>query len=342
VRGIDSSDFDSLVEPLRGALRLHCYRLTGSLDDAEDLVQETFLRAWRRRDTLADRGALRAWLYRIATNACLDARAVQRRRTLPSLTLPSADPALPPAPPSDDVYWLQPFPDTLWPEALRADERHEPEARYSARESVTLAFLAALQTLTPRERVALVLCDVLDWPAREAAACLAWTVSSINSALHRARARIAERYPAGSAAAAFSQRPAPLDAGLQATLDRYVRAWETDDVGGLVALLREDATLAMPPSPTWYAGREAIGRFLSDGILVGTAPGRWRLVPAGANGQPAFAVYQRTADAAPAYAAFGLHVLTLAPAGTIGAITAFLEPRWADQFGPLDEGRRTG
>ena len=331
MRGIRSSEFDSLVEPHRGSLRLHCYRLTGSLDVAEDLVQETFLRAWRRRDTLADRDALRGWLYRIATNAFLDQRQLRRHRTLPLLVTSAADPTLPPAPPAGETEWLQPFPNALLAEALPADERNEPEARYTTLESVSLAFLAALQLLTPRERVALLLCDVLDWSARETADCLAWTLSSVNSALHRARARLAQRYPTGTPAY-WSAELTPPDPRTQLALERYVRAWETDDVHGLVALLREDATLAMPPSLAWYAGRDAIVRFLSATVLTGATPGLWRLEPSGANAQPAFLLYRR--DAAGAFTPAGVQVLTLNPHHQFAAITVFLDPRWVTRLQP--------
>ncbi len=325
----DQEEFSGLIEPYRRELQVHCYRILGSLHEAEDLVQETLLRAWRRLDTYQGRASFRAWLYRIATNACLDALdRRQARRALPDSGLPASDPHRPIAPPNAEPLWLEPLPDE-WLAASSAN----PEARYTRTESVSLAFMAALQALPPRQRAILILRDVLDWPAREVADLLGLTLSAVNSALHRARVTLAGHYrgrPPDDLA------PSTADERTRALLDRYVKAWETADVAGLVALLKEDAAFSMPPSPSWYRGRESIGIFAAQtvfanqGMFPGAAAGRWRLVPTQANGQPAFAIYQRTDEGS--YQAFGVHVLALAGI-QIAAITSFIDPSLPALFG---------
>jgi RNA polymerase sigma-70 factor, ECF subfamily len=323
-RAGDTQAFATLTEPYRRELLLHCYRLLGSLHDAEDMVQETLLRAWRRLNTFEGRGAFRAWLYTIATHVCLDARAAQPRRTLPPRHAPPADPHQPYAPPIREPIWLEPFPDDL----IAAPDAN-PEARYTLHESVSLAFLTALQLLPPRQRAVLILRDVLDWHAAEVAALLTVTVPAVNSALHRARTTVRRQAPATDGDA-LPLLPTP-DPPTRVLLEQYVRAWEAADVAALVALLKQDATLAMPPSPSWYQGRDAIGTFLAAHVFAGDAGGRLRLRPVRANAQPAFAVYQRDAPADP-YRAFGIQVLTLGDAG-VAAITNFSDPTLFPTFG---------
>jgi RNA polymerase sigma-70 factor (ECF subfamily) len=318
-RAGDQREFSGLTEPFRHELQLHCYRILGSLQDAEDIVQETFLRAWRRLDTYEGRAPLRAWLYKIATNACFDALAKRPRRVLPTAQYAPADPRQPFAPPISEAIWLEPYPDDL----IDAPEAG-PEARYSLRESVSLAFLAALQSLPPRQRAVLILCDVLDWHAQEAAQLLDLTVSAVNSALHRARVTMKKNYHAQGRESLSS-----ADKVLQPLLERYVQVWESADIDGLVNLLREDATLSMPPLPTWYAGREAIAAAAQTKIFAGDARGRWLMRPAHANQQPACAVYQR--DEAGVYHAFGISVLTIDHDRVTDIIT-FIDPSVFKRF----------
>ncbi len=320
-RAGDQREFSGLTEPYRRELQLHCYRILGSLQDAEDVVQETLLRAWRRLDTFEGRAPLRAWLYKIATNACFDALEKRPRRVLPTAQYAPADPRQPFAPPVAEPIWLEPYPDDLI-----AEPETGPEARYSLRESVSLAFLAALQSLPPRQRAVLILCDVLDWRASEAAQLLNITVSAVNSALHRARVTIHHRYQARDREAVSN---ASLDNRLRQLLDRYVQVWEAADVDGLVELLREDATLSMPPLPTWYAGRKAIVTAAQAMIFAGDARGRWLMRPIRANRQPACAVYQR--DEAGVYHAFGISVLTVEQ-DRVAEIITFIDPALFKRF----------
>ncbi len=314
-RAGDQREFSGLTEPYRHELQLHCYRILGSLQDAEDTVQETLLRAWRRLETFEGRAPLRAWLYKIATNACFDALAKRPRRVLPTAQYTPADPRQPFAPPITEAIWLEPYPDDLIDEPEAG-----PEARYSMRESVSLAFLAALQSLPPRQRAVLILCDVLDWRASETANLLEITVSAVNSALHRARVTMHQRYHTPGREALSG---ATIDDHLRPLLARYVQAWESADIDGLVSLLREDATLSMPPLPTWYAGREAIITAAQEKIFAGEARGRWLMQSMRANRQPACAVYQR--DEAGVYQAFGISVLTI-EYNQVTDIITFIEP----------------
>jgi RNA polymerase sigma-70 factor (ECF subfamily) len=324
----DKDQFSELTEPYRRELQIHCYRILGTLQEAEDLVQETFLRAWRRLDTYQGRASFRAWLYKIATNACLDVLDRRHRRLLPMDLYPASDPNGMIEPPSSEIAWLEPFPD----EWLVDQAAVNPEARYSLHESVSLAFLTALQALPPRQRAALILTDVLDWPAREAAELLETSVSSISSALHRARVTLAKHYHGQVQGEMNSSEP---DERTQELLDQYVKAWQTADVDRLVALLKKDAVLAMPPSPSWYRGRKAIRVFaaktvLADqGMFAGKAKGRWKLIPLRANAAPAFAIYQRAKGGE--YQFSGIHVLAI-QAHRLTQIACFMDPSLSRYF----------
>jgi RNA polymerase sigma-70 factor (ECF subfamily) len=309
--------FQELVEPYRAELRLHCYRMLGSLDDADDLVQETCLRAWRAFDRFEGRASLRTWLYRIATNACLNALAGRRARA--GRHQPEAVRGMPEGAPATDVPWLDPYPDS----ALEgvADATPGPDARYEMHESVQLAFVAAIQHLPPRQRAALLLHDVLRWEASEIAALLDASVASVNSALQRARATLERRFPAGQPA----ERPV-TDDRQRALLDRYVRAWEDADLDAFVALLREDVVFSMPPLPLEYRGRQAVGDFFTwVRAQHGRAPGTYTFVPTAANRQPAFAVYLQGRP-------HTIQVLGIRD-GSIGAVVAFRDTRVFAAFG---------
>jgi len=325
---LDRETFEQQVEPLRRELRLHCYRMVGSPQEAEDLVQETYLRAWRSLDTFVGRGPLRAWLYRIATNACLNALASRKHahRLLPEQYSPPSE-QMSNEDPATEIPWLVPYPDSLL--AGIADEAPSPAARYETRESVQLAFLAVIQQLPPRQRAALLLCDVLGWSAGEAASVLGGSSISINSVLQRARVTLSERYPEGRT------RGASPDQGERALLDRYVRAWEGADGDGFVALLKEDATIAMPPWTRWYKGRDWSRAFFSK---AWTAYAGFRLVAIRANCQPAFAFYA----CKPGETLFRAHSLQILEirGGAIAAMTKYVPPLgpalFADFGVPLD------
>ncbi len=317
--------FEQLAEPFRRELKLYCYRMLGSLHEAEDLVQETYLRAWRSFESFEGRGSFRAWLYQIATNACLNALASRRsaRRWLPDQRAPATT-EMPDGIASPDVAWVEPYPDRDM-EGI-ADDAPTPEARYTSREAVQLAFVAAIQRLPPRQRAALLLCDVLGWTAGETATLLGGSTASINSALQRARETLAKHYPNGRQP--MVPRPDPAQ---QELLDRYLRAWEAFDLDSFVALLKEDATYTMPPLPQWYAGRAAIRGFFD---WAWKSYGGLRLLPIAANRQPAFAVYSRgQADAV--LSAHSINVLSLEH-GTISSLILFVKPaapRLFDAFG---------
>lgn len=269
----DRDDFEAQVRRHTRELQVHCYRMTGSLEESQDLVQETFLRAWRRRDQFAGRSSLRAWLYRIATNACLDALD-KRPRT---------------ATPDGEILWLQPYPDALL-EELPADGEG-PEGAVVAKETIELTFLVAIQHLAPLPRAVLVLRDVLDLSARETAEILETTVASVNSALQRARAGVRERLPEKRAEWRPDQEPSDAQREL---LARYVDASERADVDELAALLHEDARFSMPPQPETYSGRDAVVRCWVDGGFGSESFGDTRCVLTRVNGQAAVAAYVRT------------------------------------------------
>jgi RNA polymerase sigma-70 factor (ECF subfamily) len=306
-RAGDEAAFGELVGPYRSELRLHCYRILGTLADAEDALQEAMLAAWRGLHGFEGRSSLRTWLYRIATTRALNLLRAGR----PHPTVALAPDVHPPEPTRlGDVAWLQPYPN-----ALLDDFSASPEGRYEAREAVSLAFVTALQLLPPLQRAALILCDVLDFPARDAAGMLDTTGQSVYSALQRARATLKREHPSADAPCA----PAAGSPQEHALLTRFVDAFEAADVPGIVACLTEDAWVRMPPAPLEYQGRELAARFFAT---VSFRRGRrFRLVPTRANDQPAFGVYLCDPVAAVGRA-YGAFVLTVA-GGQVSALTAF-------------------
>ncbi len=316
----DPEAFQRLAEPYRRELQLHCYRMLGSVQDAEDLVQETFLRAWRGFPAFQGHSSFRNWLYRIATNACLNAlarRAVARRVLPEALGPPSRH--LPEGGPASEVPWLEPYPDA----ALEGvpDVAPGPEARYEMHEAVQLAFVAAIQHLPPRQRAVLLLRDVLGWSASETAELLDSSVASANSALQRARATLEQRLPAG--------QPQPDDRQ-RALVERYVRTWEERDLDGFVALLREDVVLSMPPWPQWYVGRAAVRQVFAEV----SRQARFRIVPTAANRQPALAMYARGSSEAE-WESHAIQLLSF-QGGAIAVLTTFRDPRLFSRFGLPD------
>jgi RNA polymerase sigma-70 factor (TIGR02960 family) len=294
----DEQAFRALTEPHLHELHVHCYRMLGSVDDADDLVQETLVAAWRGIADFAGRSSLRAWLYRIATNRCLNAIRDGKRRPPPAPVAPF-DP--PPATRATDVPWLQPYP------------VDDPEAVLGSRETIELAFVAALQTLPPRQTAALLLGDVLGFSVPEISGMLDARPTAVKGLLQRARATMAR-----------GPKPSPYDAGLAR---RFADAFSRDDIDGVVALLTDDAWLAMPPAPHEYRGRTDIARFLRASAAWRGAR-HLRLVPTRANGQPAFGCYLPSGEVA---LATGILVLTVGPDG-ITAITRFLDPRLHQRF----------
>jgi RNA polymerase sigma-70 factor, ECF subfamily len=317
--------FAASFEGHRRELQLHCYRMLGSLEDAEDLVQETFLRAWRARGRfLADRRVeFRAWLYRIATNACLDVMRTRSRRVMPPDVVPAADPTAPPAPPVD-LPWLQPYPDSLL-EGIAAPEQ-EPGALVVARETIELAFIAAIQHLPPRQRAALILRDVVGWSARETAELLETSVASVNSALQRGRATLRSRL--GEERAEWGKESEP-SAEERELVRRYADAHERADIDALADLLREEVRLAMPPHPTWFDGREAI--LVAMRAAFDPQFGALRALLTAANRQPAVAHYLRAPGEAE-YRALAIDVLRFED-GRVAEITSFPEPGLFAAFG---------
>jgi RNA polymerase sigma-70 factor (ECF subfamily) len=318
--------FQELVEPFRYQLQVHCYRMLGSFHEAEDLVQETFLRAWRARDRFEGRTSFRNWLYRIATNACLNAleSTTRSRRLLPQGVGPPAETFEPPlGQAGTEILWLEPYPDAVLPDV--ADAAPGPEARYEMHESVQLAFIVAIQQLPPRQRAVLLLRDVLGWSASETAELLDSSLASVNSALQRARASID-----ASAQRAESLHLHTDDASRRDLVGRYVTAWEASDIDSLVTLLREDAVLCMPPWAQWYRGPDAIRAFLNWGMR---RERRFRLVATRANGQVAFGQYIWQAEHADAsFGAHALIVLTFAE-NAISAMTIFVDRHLVTKFG---------
>jgi RNA polymerase sigma-70 factor, ECF subfamily len=314
----DEAAFTQLVERYRGELQVHAYRMLGSLEDAQDALQEAFLRAWRSRTTYDGRSTFRAWLYRITTNACLRILERRPRRLVPYEAGPAAELGTRPVPPAD-LPWLQPYPDLL------LDQGPEPEDAVVARETIELAFLAAIQHLPPRQRAVLILRDALEWSANETAVVLDMSVAAANSALQRARATMKERLPATRLEWATA---ADAEDAERSLLQNYMDAFERHDESQLVALLREDVRLAMPPHPTWYEGREAVAAFLAG---VAFAPGSeaHRFVPTRANRQPAFGVYRgEGASARP----FAINVVQI-ESGLVADMHFFKYPELFAAFG---------
>jgi RNA polymerase sigma-70 factor, ECF subfamily len=322
-RAGDQDAFARLVEPYRAQLRAHCYRMLGSLPDAEDALQETLLRAWRGLARFESRSSLRSWLYTIATNAGL--REIERRpkRVLPVDYSPAADPHDTPADPLTESVWLEPYPDAEL--GLTADLLG-PDARYEQRESIELAFTAALQHLPARQRAVLILRDVLGFSARETAEALETTPVSVDSALQRAHRTIDERLPSRTQGATLQ---ALGDQELREIVSRFADAWERHDVGTVVAMLADDARMTMPPQPSWYLGRDAIATFLRRWPL--SPEKRFRLRPISANGQPALAGYIWD-EQANAFEAESILVLTFRD-DRIEEITAFRTPEVFPFFG---------
>jgi len=306
------------AQQYRRELLAHCYRMTGSLHDAEDLVQETFLRAWKAYDRFEGKSSVRTWLHRIATNTCLTALEGRGKRPLPTgLGTPSSEP-------SDDIAertevpWLEPIPDG-------GEDPTDPSVIVGSRESVRLAFIAALQHLPPRQRAVLVLRDVLQWKAAEVADAIGSTTAAVNSLLQRARAQLEEVGPTQDDKIAVPQEPEARD-----LLDRYIAAFEAYDIDELVKLFTADAIWEMPPFPQWYQGPENIGR-LSREKCPAENPGDMKLIPTVANGQPAAAMYMIDPESG-RHLPFQLHVLDVKPGG-ISHVVAFLDASLFAKFG---------
>jgi RNA polymerase sigma-70 factor, ECF subfamily len=322
-RAGDEDAFGRLVGPHRDELHALCYRMLGSVPDAEDALQDALLRAWRGLSRFAGRSSVRTWLYTIATNACLKAIERRPRRVLAADYGPPASPGDGPAEPLVESVWIDPYPD----EKLGLQDGFAaPEARYERRESVELAFIAALQHLPARQRAVLILRDVLGFSAREVAETLDATPASIDSALQRAHKSVDARLPERSQQATLR---ALGDVALREVVDGYVSAWESADVDAVVAMLAEDALLAMPPIPTWFSGREAVAGFLRGRPLSGRR--RWRVVATRANGQLAFGHYTWE-EGAGSFRPHSVNVVALQGA-RIAEITAFLDPGAIVRFG---------
>ncbi|MEV6762534.1 RNA polymerase subunit sigma-70 [Streptomyces sp. NPDC051105] len=326
--GTASADdsFTALVEGHRRELRVHCYRLLGSYDEAEDLTQETFLRAWRAKETLDGVDNTRAWLYRIATNLCLDFLRRQNRRPVPYEPVPGMDSGDGPPPPR--MPWLQPFPDDQLPEP--AAPQHEPDEQAVAGETLELVFLTAIQRLPPRQRAAVILRDVAGWSAQETADLLGATVASANSAVQRGRSALRAALP-GRREDWSTPATAPSATDL-ALLQRYMEAAARADIDGMVDLVREDAVLTMPPNPFWFTSRDALFGFVRPHLDPASPmfAGHWRHLPVPANGQPAVAGYlQRPGTSV--FRAQLIDVLRIED-GRIAEITTF-EPHLFPAFG---------
>jgi RNA polymerase sigma-70 factor (ECF subfamily) len=312
---VSDDEFLRAADPYRRELMAHCYRMLGSVQDAEDLVQETYLRAWRAYDRFEGRSSLRTWLYRIATSACLTALESRGRRPLPTgLGAPSSDPEAPLVERSE-ITWLEPVPDSM----VGAAEDADPAAVVTSRESIRLALIAALQHLPPRQRAVLLLRDVLKWRAAEVAELLDTTTTAVNSILQRAHAQLGQVSPTRD------EVTEPDDAEQRALLQRYVTAFEQYDMNALVELFTKDATWEMPPFTGWYQGPEDIVRLVATQCPA-RGPGDMLMVPTQANGQPAFGLYMRDGDR---YRAFNLHVLGLSGSG-VSHVTTFFD---LDLFG---------
>lgn len=314
---VATEDFPELTDTYRRELTAHCYRMTGSIHDAEDLVQETYIRAWRAYGAFEGRSSVRTWLYRIATNVCLSSLEGKDRRPLPTgLGAPASDPGERVVA-STEVSWLEPAPDPLV-----ASDTADPASIVAERDSIRLAFVAALQHLPARQRAVLILRDVLRWRAAEVAEALDTTEAAVNSALQRAHAQLAR---ANVTADTVEDR---LDDNQRALLDRYVQAFWDKDITQIVGMLTADAVWEMPPFPGWYQGAEAIGRLIDTQCPGGVHD--MPMVATTANGQPAFGLYMRQPDGT--YTPFHLQVLTLTD-GRVSHVAAFFDTRLFETFG---------
>jgi RNA polymerase sigma-70 factor (ECF subfamily) len=319
-----SEEFARLTDPFRPELLAHCYRMLGSVHDAEDQVQETMIRAWRSHGEFEGRASLRTWLYRIATNCSLNALRASGRRPRPEppeppsgLGGPGEYPEAPLAAARPEVPWLQPIPDVLV-----SPGSADPAEVVASRQSVRLALIAALQYLPARQRAVLILRDVLRWRAAEVADLLGTTTTAVNRMLQRARARLEQAAPDED------EIHEPADPDDRDLLDKYAAAFQNADIAAVMQLLRDDAVFEMPPEPTWFTGRELIGRFLQTQVL--SEPGRFQMIPTAANGQPAFAAYLRDHDGV--YRAHSICVLTIA-ATRVARVTSFNDPGLFPAFG---------
>jgi RNA polymerase sigma-70 factor (ECF subfamily) len=334
----DENAFASLVEPYRPELHAHCYRMLGSVQDAEDTLQEVLLRAWKALDRFEGRSSLRSWLYTIATNASLNSIAKRPKRVLPVDYSAATDPSLGPGEPVVEQVWIEPYPD----EMIGIEDGYaSPDARYEMRESVELAFVAALQQLPPNQRAVLILREVLGFSAKETAEALDTSTASVNSALQRARASVEERTPEQSQQQTLRTLG---DDSIREVVERYMQAWEQGDIDTVVQILSEDVCFAMPPAASWFHGREALKTFLAGWPMSGAW--EWRAVPVKANGQHALAFYTWNEDEQ-AYLPFALNVLTFR-GNQISDVVAFINRttdatereryhRWVDE--PVDPDR---
>jgi RNA polymerase sigma-70 factor (ECF subfamily) len=308
-RAGDGDAFRELTEPYRRELQVHCYRMLGSSQDAQDALQDTLLAAWQGLGGFEERASFRTWLYRIATNRCLNARRAASRRPAKGWDVPNVEPPEPTR--LGEVVWLEPYPDSLIEGAI--DVPLGPEARYEQTEAISLAFVTALQVLPARQRAVLILRDVLGYHANEVAEMLDSSIESVNSALKRARASLQRRRPTGQ----HEPPPAPDSPAEDAIVAKFARAWESADVDALVALLTDDVVASMPPMPFEYEGRDVVARFFASIFGAGR---RFDLLPTRANGQPAFGAYLR----APSGIRHGIGLYVLALTGDrIGALTRF-------------------
>jgi RNA polymerase sigma-70 factor (TIGR02960 family) len=317
----DEATFELLVRRHRRELYAHCYRMLGSVQDAEDAVQESLLAAWRGLAGFDGRSSLRTWLYSVATHACLRLSSRRSRRMLSFDHGPARSDTRDLGEPVTGPVWLEP-----WPDDLPADDEADPASEYLRRESVELAFVAALQHLPGTQRAVLILRDVLGFTAAEVAGILTTTPASVNSAMQRARAAVAQRVPQRTQQAELS---AMGPGGRRALIEAFVTAWERADVPALLDLLAEDARFTMPPLPAWFEGREDVGRFLARRVFA--TP--WRLVPIAANGQPAFACYQYDGER---FRLGAVNVLSLRD-GRVSWIAGFVDPQVHRHFSvPLE------
>jgi RNA polymerase sigma-70 factor (ECF subfamily) len=313
--------FRTQLEPYRRPITMHAYRMLGSIQDAEEVAQESLLRGWEHLDELRSGAAAKSWLYKIATNACLDRLKARRRRSLPPQVGPASDPAQEPGPPAHEGLWLEPAPDA-WLE-VAGDPQQQPDARAMQHESIALAFITALQLMPPKQRAALLLVDVLGLRPRETAELLETSEASVNSLLQRARNNVGTR--------AAEPRPR-IDHDEKVLLGRLIDSWERGDLDALTGLLAKDAVFSMPPHAEWYAGRAAIRQFFERFLVA--EPKRFRLVPVGANGSPAVGVYAAPIEGG-AFEPVAITLFTLRD-GSVVEITKFTMPYLFGLFGLPD------